>query len=180
MIQEVVVNGAVEDDDSYVIVGLESVNDFVELPDHFRAHDVDRGVFDSDTPGGGRGCHLIVLLISWVGGQGRWDEAKAASWSSSSTGRGAATSQWCRSPRRRGRSTGREFDEAAVALPAPIVGGGGLGRKAREHAGLRPLACCPRHSAPSHPGRRSSSRSGIHGPGQLATMRGRSDVATAA
>src|ERR1700679_3187384 len=54
MIQEVVVNGAVEDDDSYVIVGLESVNDFVELPDHFRAHDVDRRVVDRDTPIRGR------------------------------------------------------------------------------------------------------------------------------
>jgi hypothetical protein len=54
MIQEVVVDGAVEDDDSYVIVGLESVNYFVELPDHFRAHDVDRRVVDSGTPVGGR------------------------------------------------------------------------------------------------------------------------------
>ena len=54
VIQEVVVDRAVEDHDPDLLVGLESVDDFLELLDHFRAHDVDRRVVDRDTPIGGR------------------------------------------------------------------------------------------------------------------------------
>jgi hypothetical protein len=38
----------------HVLVGLGSVDDFLELQDHFRAHYVDRRVVDRDTPTGGR------------------------------------------------------------------------------------------------------------------------------
>ena len=76
MIQEVVVDRAVEDHDPDLLVGLESVDDFLELPDHFRAHHVDRRVVDRDAPIGGRppgdanlcgfrkcacSCHWILL-----------------------------------------------------------------------------------------------------------------------
>ena len=54
MIQEVVLNRAVEDHDPDMLVGLESVDDLLELPDHFRTHHVDRRVVDRDTPIGGR------------------------------------------------------------------------------------------------------------------------------
>ena len=54
MIQEVVVHRAVEDHDPDLLVGFESVDDFLELPDHFRAHDVDRRVIERDAPIGGR------------------------------------------------------------------------------------------------------------------------------
>src|SRR5260370_27989525 len=37
-----------------MLVGLESVDDFLKLPDHFWAHHVDRRVVDRDTPIGGR------------------------------------------------------------------------------------------------------------------------------
>jgi hypothetical protein len=42
-----------------MLVGLESVDDFLELPDHFRAHDVDRRVVDRDTPIGNRRARRI-------------------------------------------------------------------------------------------------------------------------
>ena len=41
VIQEVVVDRAVEDHDPDLLVGLESVDDFLELTDHLRAHDVE-------------------------------------------------------------------------------------------------------------------------------------------
>ena len=78
MIQEVVVDRAVEDYDPDMFVGLESVDGFLELPDHLRAHHVDRRVVDSDAPIGGRppghadlcglrkracSCHGILLSI---------------------------------------------------------------------------------------------------------------------
>jgi hypothetical protein len=53
VIQEIALDGAVEDHDPDMLVGLESVDDFLELPDHLRAHDVDRRVVDRDTPIGG-------------------------------------------------------------------------------------------------------------------------------
>src|SRR5690349_10298742 len=37
-----------------MLVGLQSVDDFLKLPDHFRAHHVDRRVVDRDAPIGGR------------------------------------------------------------------------------------------------------------------------------
>src|SRR6202030_4621664 len=40
VIQEVVVDRAVEDHDPDLLVGLKSVDDLVELLDHFRTHDV--------------------------------------------------------------------------------------------------------------------------------------------
>src|SRR4029077_9869391 len=54
VIQEIVVNGAVEYHDPDKLIGLESVDDFLELPDHFRAHYVYRRVVNRDTPIGGR------------------------------------------------------------------------------------------------------------------------------
>jgi hypothetical protein len=53
VIQEGVVDRAVEDHDPHLLVGLESVDDFLELPDHFRAHDVDRRIVDRDALTGG-------------------------------------------------------------------------------------------------------------------------------
>src|SRR3979411_2878565 len=53
-IQEVVVDRAVEAHDPDILVGLQSVDDFLKLPDHFRSHNVDRWVVDCDTPIGGR------------------------------------------------------------------------------------------------------------------------------
>ena len=52
VIQEVVVDRAVEDHDPDMLVGLECVDDFLELPDHFRSHNVDRRVVECDTPVG--------------------------------------------------------------------------------------------------------------------------------
>jgi hypothetical protein len=49
VIQEVVVDRAAEDHDPD-IVRLDTVDNFLELPDHFRAHNVDRRVVDRDTP----------------------------------------------------------------------------------------------------------------------------------
>ena len=78
VIQEVVVDRAVEDHDPDLLVGLESVHDFLKLLDHFRAHHVDRRVVDRDAPIGGRppghadlfglrkcacSCHGILLSI---------------------------------------------------------------------------------------------------------------------
>ena len=54
VIQKVVVDRAVEDYDPELLVGLKSVDDFLELLDHFRPHDVDRRVVDGDAPIGGR------------------------------------------------------------------------------------------------------------------------------
>jgi hypothetical protein len=54
VIQEVVVHRAVEDHDCDLLVGFESVDDFLELPDHFWAHDVERRVIERDAPIGGR------------------------------------------------------------------------------------------------------------------------------
>src|SRR5580658_6304216 len=72
-----------------MLIGLESVDDLLELLDHFRAHDVDRRVVDRDTPIGGRplghanlcrflrciylcepgrcarSCHGILLRFCW-------------------------------------------------------------------------------------------------------------------
>src|SRR5580700_9688576 len=80
VIQEVVVDRAVEDHDPDLLVGLEGADQCLELPDHFRAHHVDRRVVDRDTPIGGRppghanlcgcrncvcSCHWILLCICW-------------------------------------------------------------------------------------------------------------------
>jgi hypothetical protein len=54
VIQEVLVDRAVKDHDPRLLVGLKSVDDFLELLDHFWTHDVDRRVVDRDTPIGGR------------------------------------------------------------------------------------------------------------------------------
>jgi hypothetical protein len=52
-----VLNGldrAVEDHDPDLRVSLERIDDFLELPDNFRAHHIDRRIVDRDTPIGGR------------------------------------------------------------------------------------------------------------------------------
>ena len=54
VIQEVVVDRAVEDHDPDLLIGLESADVCLELLDHFRAHDVDRRIVDRDSPIGGR------------------------------------------------------------------------------------------------------------------------------
>jgi len=63
MIQEVVVDRAVEDHDPDLLVGLKNVDDFLELLDHFRPHDVDGRVVDRDTPIGGRPSGQANLCV---------------------------------------------------------------------------------------------------------------------
>src|SRR5580658_6938829 len=78
MIQEIVVYRAVEDHDPDLLVSLKSADDFLELPDHFRTHYVDRRVVDRYAPIVGRPadhadlrwlhhcayiCHGILLCI---------------------------------------------------------------------------------------------------------------------
>src|SRR6202042_877131 len=65
VIQEVVVDRAVEDYDPDVLIGLDRVNDVLKLPDHFRAHDVDRRIIDSDPPirGGAPGKGRLRSLL---------------------------------------------------------------------------------------------------------------------
>ena len=78
VIQEVVLDCAVEDYDSDLLVGLQSLHDFLELLDHLRSHHVERRVIDRYAPIGGRplchanlcglgscacGCHGILLYI---------------------------------------------------------------------------------------------------------------------
>ncbi|MGA7353878.1 MAG: hypothetical protein WBW76_00470 [Candidatus Cybelea sp.] len=53
MVQEIAIDGAIEYHDPDKLIGLESVDDFLELLEHFRAHHVDRRVVDRDTPVGG-------------------------------------------------------------------------------------------------------------------------------
>ena len=53
MIQEVIIDRAVENHHPDLLIGLESVDDFLELLDHYRAHHVDRRVVDRDAPVGG-------------------------------------------------------------------------------------------------------------------------------
>jgi phospholipid N-methyltransferase len=50
VIQEVVVNRAVEYHDPHVLISLESVDNFLELLDHFRPHHVERRIVDRDAP----------------------------------------------------------------------------------------------------------------------------------
>jgi hypothetical protein len=54
VIQEVVVDRAVEDHDPDLLISLQSSHDFLELLEHYRAHDVDRRVIDCDPPIGWR------------------------------------------------------------------------------------------------------------------------------
>ena len=73
VIQEVIVDRAVEDYDPDLLVGLESADYFLELPDHFWAHHVDRRIVDRDAPIGGRlpghadlcGFRKLHLQLSW-------------------------------------------------------------------------------------------------------------------
>src|SRR5580704_4800803 len=66
MIQKVIVNRAVEDYHPDMFVRLESADDFLELPDHFRAHDIDGRVVERDTPIGGRPpCQANLCGFRW-------------------------------------------------------------------------------------------------------------------
>src|SRR4051794_606931 len=82
MVQEVVLDCAIENHDPDVFVGLDLVDYFLELPDHLRAHDVDGRVVDRHAPIGGRPpqeaklcsfrgcvhrCHTILLALSFRG-----------------------------------------------------------------------------------------------------------------
>jgi hypothetical protein len=66
VIQEIAFDGAVEDHDPNIAVGLKLVDNGLELSDRLRAHDVEWRVVDDDAPVGGRASGETNPRVDWL------------------------------------------------------------------------------------------------------------------